>query len=144
MIFLFLFPEMAKGPISNVYITGGSSSNGARYPARWEACSFSALQPTNMTKKMLLQSSIILFTTDLFPTCTLQSSSPQWWLHRRHHGLQLEWLSLQWVSRGDSSVLHGGWWRWGWVWWERRRRLTCPRLAAPTSTVPQATLTVGI
>lgn len=28
------FPEMAKGPISNVYITGGSSANGARYPAR--------------------------------------------------------------------------------------------------------------
>lgn len=29
-------PEMAKGPISNVYITGGSSANGARYPGRWE------------------------------------------------------------------------------------------------------------
>lgn len=29
---------MAKGPISNVYITAGSSANGARYPAsRWEA-----------------------------------------------------------------------------------------------------------
>lgn len=26
---------MAKGPISNVYITG-SSANGARYPGRWE------------------------------------------------------------------------------------------------------------
>lgn len=28
---------MAKGPISNVYITGGSSANGARYPARCES-----------------------------------------------------------------------------------------------------------
>lgn len=27
---------MAKGPISNVYITGGSSANGARFPGRWE------------------------------------------------------------------------------------------------------------
>lgn len=31
--------EMSKGPISNVYITGGSSANGARYPARWEVLS---------------------------------------------------------------------------------------------------------
>uniref|UniRef100_A0A3Q1I2H6 Transcription factor n=1 Tax=Anabas testudineus TaxID=64144 RepID=A0A3Q1I2H6_ANATE len=30
--------EMAKGPISNVYITGGSSSNGARYPASSDGC----------------------------------------------------------------------------------------------------------
>lgn len=32
----FFSPEMAKGPISNVYITGGSSANGARYPGRWD------------------------------------------------------------------------------------------------------------
>uniref|UniRef100_A0AAQ5ZI43 Transcription factor n=1 Tax=Amphiprion ocellaris TaxID=80972 RepID=A0AAQ5ZI43_AMPOC len=30
--------EMAKGPISNVYITGGSSANGARYPASSDGC----------------------------------------------------------------------------------------------------------
>lgn len=34
--YFFSSPEMAKGPISNVYITGGSSANGARYPGRWE------------------------------------------------------------------------------------------------------------
>ncbi|KAI3356351.1 hypothetical protein L3Q82_017581, partial [Scortum barcoo] len=30
--------QMAKGPISNVYITGGSSANGARYPASSDGC----------------------------------------------------------------------------------------------------------
>uniref|UniRef100_A0AAQ4PWG5 Transcription factor n=1 Tax=Gasterosteus aculeatus aculeatus TaxID=481459 RepID=A0AAQ4PWG5_GASAC len=30
--------EMAKGPISNVYITGGSSANGTRYPASSDGC----------------------------------------------------------------------------------------------------------
>uniref|UniRef100_A0A8C3G960 Transcription factor n=1 Tax=Cyclopterus lumpus TaxID=8103 RepID=A0A8C3G960_CYCLU len=30
--------EMAKGPISNVYITGGSSANGTRYPTSSDGC----------------------------------------------------------------------------------------------------------
>lgn len=70
-------------------------------------------------------------------------SSLQRWMHWWHHGLQFEWLSLQRLSRGDPSFKYGRRRRWGRVWWERRRRLTCLHLATPTSTVLQNTFTVG-
>jgi len=140
---------MAKGPISNVYITGGSSANGARYPAsRWEVLAvikkidaFDTNQISSFTRTPLCCHTppLTWFLSPFDPVrfavtvalmapwhpaqMTLTTAGLAWWLQ-----------CLAWgTTTTKTSTM-------------RTTRKTNPAhtSALPTSTVPQTTVTVGI